>query len=249
MDETTLSAGDRGQGAGGHRRTCDASGMIEIHRMFRAGFGEGPALVAGVADGDAAHADTVGDHLGMLSGSLHAHHAYEDAHLWNTLDERAPACSLHVGRMQAQHAEMLVHLTAMDQALPAWRRSGRAADAVAVTTALDGINGALAVHLPDEEATIVPVMEQVLTQGEVEAAARHGRRSTPRGKTFPQLGAILAAQPDGGQEWQRKHLPAPVRLLWVLVGRRRYEAGRAALLGPGAPPSGTAGRGGDRDGG
>ena len=41
--------------------------MAEIHRMFRAGFGEGPALVAGVAEGDAAHADIVGDYLTMLS--------------------------------------------------------------------------------------------------------------------------------------------------------------------------------------
>ncbi len=101
-----------------------------------------------------------------------------------------------------------MHLTALDAALPAWRASGRAADAAGVTSALDGINAALAVHLPDEESNIVPVMETVITQKEVDALSEHGRKATPKGKMFVQLGAILAAQPDGGEEWQRKHLPA-----------------------------------------
>ncbi|MFK5633996.1 hemerythrin domain-containing protein [Ornithinimicrobium sp. LYQ103] len=215
------------------RGPCDASGMIEIHRMYRAGFGEGPALVAAVAEGDAAHADVVGDHLGMLSVSLHAHHEFEDERLWDTIDSRAPACALHVGRMKEQHAQLLVHLRALDAALPAWRESGRTADAAAVAAALEGVNAGLAVHLPDEEEHIVPVMERVLTQREIDAAGKHGRRATPKGKTWQQLGAILAAQPDGGNEWQRKHLPPPFRMVWRLVGRSRYEASHAALRGAG----------------
>ncbi|HEX6955030.1 MAG TPA: hemerythrin domain-containing protein, partial [Agromyces sp.] len=69
-------------------KTCDARGMVEIHRMYRASFGEGPVLVRGVADGHAGHAETVGDHLAMLSVSLHAHHEFEDANLWDALEER-----------------------------------------------------------------------------------------------------------------------------------------------------------------
>lgn len=222
---------DRPAPARARGASCDASGMEEIHRMFRSGFREGPQLVAGVADGDTAHADIVGDHLSMLSGALHAHHEFEDTNLWDALSQRAPACAFHVGRMKEQHAQMLVHLEALDAALPTWRATGRAEDAVPVVDALDGMNAALAVHLPDEEENIVPVMEQVLTQKEVDAAAAHGRKATPKGKAFHQLGAILAAQPDGGAEWQRKHLPAPVRLVWRVMGRPRYEAGRASLLG------------------
>jgi Hemerythrin HHE cation binding domain len=211
--------------------SCDASGMEEIHRYFRSGFREGPQLVAGVDDGDASHADVVGDHLDMLSVTLHAHHEFEDTNLWDTLSQRAPACALHVGRMKEQHAQMLIHLEALDAALPTWRATGRAADAATVVEALDGINAALSVHLPDEEENIVPVMEQVLAQKEVDAASIHGRKATPKGKAFHQLGAILAAQPDGGAEWQHKHLPVPIRLAWRVMGRSRYEAGRTALLG------------------
>lgn len=212
-------------------KTCDARGMVEIHRMYRASFGEGPVLVAGVADGAAAHADAVADHLSMLSVSLHAHHEFEDEHLWDALEGRAPACTGHVERMKEQHAVMLVHLNELDAALPAWRAEGRAADAAAVLAALDGVNRALAVHLPDEEGNIVPVMETVMTQKEVDAASVHGRQATPKGKTWAQLGAILAAQPDGGDAWLRFHLPPPVRALWRLVGRRSYERNRAELLG------------------
>ena len=125
---------------------------------------------------------------------------------------------------------MLVQLDRLDASLPPWRASGRTADAASVATALAGINTALAVHLPDEETNIVPVMETVITPKEIDALSEHGRKATPKGKMFVQLGTILAAQPDGGEDWQREHLPAPVRLLWRLVGRARYERYRAALV-------------------
>ncbi|SDT15845.1 hemerythrin domain-containing protein [Microterricola viridarii] len=231
MPATALpSNGDQPEPAGG-TKSCDASGMAEIHRMFRAGFGEGAALIRGVREGDAAHADRVGQHLANLSTGLHGHHEGEDTLLWDRLEERAPACTVHVERMRRQHAEMLVHLTALDVALPRWRLSGRAADVGAVTEALTGINAALAVHLPDEETTVVPVMEHVLAQDEVEALAEHGRKSAPKGAMFTTLGMILAAQPDGGAEWQRKHLPAPARLIWRTVGARKYARYRASLVG------------------
>lgn len=210
-------------------KTCDASGMAEIHRMYRAGFAEAPRLVRGVASGDLAHAHVVATHLHLISTSLHAHHEGEDERLWAPLAERAPACAAHVERMKEHHAQMLVHLTALDAAVPAWRAT--ATDAATVLTALDGINAALDAHFPDEEATIVPVMETVITEKEAKWFSEHGRRATPKGQTWNALGAIIASQPDGGDAWLRKNLPGPVRLLWRLVGKPKYEKNRAALEG------------------
>ncbi|GAA1759067.1 hemerythrin domain-containing protein [Agromyces humatus] len=228
MPATALPpSGDLPTGA----KICDASGMAEIHRMFRVGFGEARALIDGVREGNTAHAGVVADHLAMLSTGLHAHHEGEDSMLWGALEQRSPACAPHVERMKAQHAQLLVHLTALDAALPAWRASGRSVDAARLGVALDGVNAALYEHLGDEEHNIVPVMEAVLTQTEVDALGEHGRKATPKGRMFFQLGAILAAQPDGGAEWQRKHLPPPVRLVWRWVGRPKYEANRAELVG------------------
>ncbi|MFE5407390.1 hemerythrin domain-containing protein [Microbacterium sp. NPDC056569] len=212
-------------------RTCDASGMVEIHRMFRRGFGEAPDLVRRVREGDAAHAAAVATQLETLSLGLHAHHEGEDERLWPALDERAPSCAAHVERMKAQHAELLVHLTALDRALPAWRDSAAVTDAEPVLSALSGVNDAMAVHLPDEETNIVPVMEYTITEPEVEWFSEHGRKSIPKGQTWQQLGEILASQPDGGDEWLHKRMPAPGRLAWRLIGRRKYAAHRAALEG------------------
>ena len=215
----------------GSPKTCDASGMVEIHRLFRRGFGEGPDLVRAVREGDTRHAAAVATHLATMSIGLHAHHEGEDAKLWDALDERAPSCSAHVERMKEQHAELLVHLTALDRALPAWRTSATAGDAAPVLAALDGVNAAIAVHLPDEETNIVPVMEYTITQAEVDEFSEHGRKAVPKGQTWQQLGEILASQPDGGDEWLHKHMPAPGRLAWRLIGRRAYAKHRAALAG------------------
>src|SRR5690606_12245642 len=126
---------------------------------------------------------------------------------------------------------MMRHLTSLDAALPAWRMSAAVADAAAVLTALDGGNAALAVHLPDEEANIVPVMETVITEDEAQWFAAHGRKSTPKGQGWNMLGAILAAQPDGGESFLRSELPPPARLLWKWVGKPRYAKNRAVLEG------------------
>jgi hypothetical protein len=212
-------------------KICDASGMADIHRMYKVGFGEAPGLVSRVTEGDTAHAQIVAGQLDLLSVALHAHHEGEDQRLWGPLAERAPGCAAHVERMKQHHAALLVHLNALDGALPAWRRSSSATDAAPVLAAIDGVNAALAVHLPDEEATIVPVMEKVITQDEVDWFSEHGRKATPKGQTWNSLGLILASQPDGGDAWMRKSLPGPVRLVWRWVGKPRYEKHRAALEG------------------
>lgn len=203
--------------------------MAEIHRLFTHGFGEAPGLVQGVAAGDARHAAAVAAQLELLSVSLHSHHEGEDQRLWGALTERAPACAPHVERMQAQHAQMVVHLGEMDAAVPAWRVDPGEATQAPVLAALAGVNAALAAHLPDEERHIVPAMEQVLTEHEVEWFAEHGRAATPKGQTWNMLGAILHSQPDGGEAWARRNLPGPVRLIWRVVGARRYAKTRAAL--------------------
>ena len=212
-------------------KTCDARGMAEIHRMYKVGFGEAPDLVGRVAEGDSAHADIVAEQLNLLSVALHAHHEGEDDRLWAPLAERAPSCAVHVERMKRHHAELLVHLDAMDAALPAWRRSAKATDAQPVLVAIRGINDCLAVHLPDEEANIVPVMETVITEKEVEWFSQHGRKAVPKGQAWNSLGAIITSQPDGGDEWLHENLPGPVRLLWRWVGKPKYEKHRAALEG------------------
>ncbi|MEU1273207.1 hemerythrin domain-containing protein [Streptomyces sp. NPDC005799] len=212
-------------------KTCDASAMMEIHRMLLQSFDEATALVEGVREGDTVHAEAVAVQLHLISTALHAHHEGEDSRLWDMIDTRAPACFLHVERMKVQHAQMLVQLEAFDRAVPPWRASAGAAEAEPVKAALAGVCAALAAHFPDEEVHIVPVMEHVLTQPEEKWFSKHGRRATPQGQGWNMLGAILAAQPDGGTAWLRKNMPGPAGLVWRYVGAPRYARFRAALAG------------------
>jgi len=213
-------------------KLCDASGMAMIHRYFRAGFAEGPALVRSVAAGDAGHAAIVATELSTLSSGLHAHHDGEELRLWGALEERAPGCALHVGRMRTQHQRIAESLAELDAVLGAWSGSGTANDADAVLDSLDGVNDALAAHFGDEEQHIVPVMETVITPKEVQWFSDHGRKATPKGQSWNVLGAIMAAQPDAGKAFLHE-MPAPFRLVWRLFGRSRYAAHRAALTGQG----------------
>lgn len=218
-----------GEPSGDEPVVCDARGMAQIHRWFRADFAEAPLLVDAVVPGDTERARVVARHLRTLSIGLHAHHEGEDERLWSTLTERSPGCAVHVERMQAQHGEMLEHLTSLDLALPPWEAG--ATHPAAVLAALDGVNAALAVHLPDEEETIVPVIERTMTDAELAWFGKHGNAAVPQGQMWQVLGAILAAQPDGGDEFLRHELPAPARLMWRLVGQRAYAKHRAALTG------------------
>lgn len=133
--------------------------------------------------------------------------------------------------MKVQHAEMLVHLEALDQAVPAWGASAVTADAGPVRIALEGVSAAFAAHFPDEEVTIVPVIEHVITRSEENWFSKHGRQATPRGQGWNMLGAILAAQPDGGAAWLKRHMPGPAGLIWRFIGAPRYARFRAALEG------------------
>ncbi len=93
------------------------------------------------------------------------------------------------------------------------------------------MSAALAEHFPDEEATIVPAMEHVLTQSEENWFGKHGRAAIPKGQLWNMIGAILAAQPDGGATWLKKNMPAPAALVWRWIGAPRYARFRAALEG------------------
>ena len=212
-------------------KTCDATEMLEIHRALRRSFGEATQLVDGVAEGDTKHATAVATQLNLISTALHAHHEGEDSRLWDMVSDRAPACVLHVDRMKRQHAGMLVHLKDLDRTLPAWRATATKEAAEPIRSALHGVSAALAEHFPDEEASIVPAMEHLLTQREENWFPKHGRAATPKGQLWNMVGAILAAQPDGGAAWLKKNMPGPAALVWRWIGAPRYARFRAALEG------------------
>ncbi|WP_019134979.1 hemerythrin domain-containing protein [Cellulomonas massiliensis] len=214
------------------RPGCDTSDMLTIHALFRRAFTDAPVLVRGVEDGDTARAAVVAAHVGEVAEALHHHHETEDELLWDRLEQRAPACALHVGRMRAQHAATAAQLGTLDATLDAWERDASADARDRLAAALDDVRDTLLTHLGDEEGAILPTASTVMTPREWGALHERGMAAVPRERLLLQLGWILeVVPPEERAGWLRTNLPAPARLLWRLVGRRRFAAHRALVYG------------------
>ncbi|MFT4111080.1 hemerythrin domain-containing protein [Propionicimonas sp.] len=213
-------------------RGCDTSDMLTIHALFRRAFVDAPVLVRGVKDGDLSRTRTVLGHVREVAGALHHHHESEDLLLWDTLEKRAPACALHVGRMRGQHATMATLLAAMEEALPEWERTADASARDAVADALDAVRDALLRHLGDEEDAILPTAATVMSPREWGALHARGMAAVPKSRLFLQLGWILeVVPPEERSGWLATNLPAPARVLWRMIGRRQFARHRALVYG------------------
>ena len=211
---------------------CDTSDMLTIHALFRRAFTDAPVLVRGVADGDTARMLAVADHVREVAAALHHHHEGEDLLLWDTLEQRAPACALHVGLMRSQHAATAAQLERLDGLMDAWEESAGATERDAVAALLDDVRDTLLAHLGQEETQILPTASTVMSQREWSLLHEHGMASIPKDRLFLQLGWILEVVPaDERAGWLRTNLPAPARVLWRLVGRRQFAAHRARVYG------------------
>lgn len=205
-----------------------------IHNVLKTQFNEAQKLVEGMAVGDSERAGIVADHIAALSFVLHSHHNVEDELLWDRLEERAPACVLHVEKMKVEHKQVAELLDKAGELIPAWRDGASAKSRDALAKALAALNKAFDSHISQEENEIVPVAAVNMTQAEWDELGEHGRASVPRDKQFVQLGYMFASITPEQKAALLKTIPAPVRLLYRLIGRRQYEKDRARVYGTAA---------------
>jgi hypothetical protein len=183
-----------------------------------------PSLVRDVPVGDVNRAGIVGAHVAEFAQLLHTHHVTEDEHLWGLLEERSPACQLHVERMRWQHHTVAGTLERLDAQLPGWEHTGQASTRAVIAGLLDEVNESLGVHLGDEESRILPVASVTLSQREWDAFGDLGRKSIPKKRLLVQLGYVLdTVPPEHRASWMIGNLPRPVRGLYRMLGRRQFE--------------------------
>ncbi|MFC9773461.1 MULTISPECIES: hemerythrin domain-containing protein [unclassified Pseudarthrobacter] len=78
-----------------------------IHRFFLWAYYEAPACLGrSAAAGDTACVAYAGEVLGNFDQLLHIHHEGDDLLMYPHLEERAPACALHIGQIQEQHRQV-----------------------------------------------------------------------------------------------------------------------------------------------
>ncbi|WP_157465504.1 hemerythrin domain-containing protein [Cellulomonas sp. Leaf395] len=226
-----------GQLPAGQHPGCDTSGMILVHRIIRWLYRELPELVREVEPGDTARSAVVGRYAHLDFYALHMHHETEDMVLWDRLVAREPACTLHVGQMRAQHAEVAVQLARIEPQLEPWvvTADPRLRDAFA--TDIEGLRDLLSAHLGQEEDEILPVAGEVMSQQEWDFMEEHTRSTLMAhrkelGKDVMslQIGLLIASVPEAERDdWVRANVPAPIRLLYLLLMKRRYDSAMREL--------------------
>jgi hemerythrin-like domain-containing protein len=202
----------------------DTHEMVIIHRVFRREFRLLPDLIGGVRDGDTERAALVGEHLTDVVASLHHHHEGEDDLLWPPLLQTATLQAELIHRMEAQHAALATALDQIDKLTPAWSATANKADGDELATSVRAAAVILDEHMAEEEREVLPLVRKHLTVEQWGKLGERGAKSiTDKRKRLLFLGMILEdASPEERQNFM-SHLPAPVRVLWKLVGRRSYE--------------------------
>ncbi|MEV6342660.1 hemerythrin domain-containing protein [Actinoplanes sp. NPDC051851] len=205
--------------------------MLMIHRVFRREAAQLLHFVTTTGAGDVSRARQVAEAVREYIGGLHHHHGVEDELIWPLLHARAQVHDDLVIRMEMQHEALDVTLTTLQGLLPRWEAIAGPADRDALAEALTDHRQVLLDHLGDEETLVMPLVEEHLTTVEWQEVGRRGLENVPRSKVFLALGAILEeATPEERREFLGR-VPLAGRMLWRIVGRRRYQRQMAALRG------------------
>jgi len=204
------------------RARPDTHEMVIVHRAFRREFRLAPELIRGVAPGDTARARVVAAHVSDLIWGLHHHHHGEDELLWPKLLERAAPRAELIELMEVQHSRISAALDGAESLIAPWRDTADGPAGATLAAALDDMSVALAEHLDQEEAEILPLAARRLSVAEWNQLGENAVKSLPKNKRLIFLGLILEDTSDAERAMFIANLPLPVRVLWRLLGERGY---------------------------
>lgn len=207
--------------------------MAVIHRIFRQGFPMVADLVRRTPPGATARTEVIADHLDFLLNGLHHHHTAEDEHIWPRLLERATPQAELIIRMETQHELLAERSAGVRTALTAWRQAP--ADGEELATALDEFTEALVEHLDDEEANVVPLIRAHVRADEWQGLGQEAFEKFTNPEKLIATGTLEDVATPEEVEWFTGELPLPIKLMWRLYGRRRYDGYIARVRGTAGP--------------
>ncbi|MGW5076564.1 hemerythrin domain-containing protein [Rhodococcus sp. NPDC004095] len=201
----------------------DVNEMVVIHRVFRREFTALPTLIRAVAEGDAARARLVAEHLALILDGLHMHHTGEDAVLWPLLQVRAAPSTALVETMQHQHGIVDSRTEEVRTQSAIWAQAPTPIGGEQLARTVEGLAAALFEHLELEEREILPLVLCHITVEEWQSLGDHGRDAMSARQLPLMFGAILEEADADERGRMLAQLPIPVRLFLRTVGARRYR--------------------------
>lgn len=201
---------------------CDPWQMALVHRLILRGFERARDIARSQPGADRVPA--VREYLEFHLDGLHAHHTTEDEFLWPRLRERTSMDTELVDRMEQQHERLHEALDRSRKRLDAWSDDpADAANSHALANALDDVLVGLAEHLSEEEDKVVPLIAQHISDGEWEELGKRAFAKFKPSQRFTAMGELERTANPQENIRMNADLPLPIRLIWRLVGRRRYE--------------------------
>jgi hemerythrin-like domain-containing protein len=201
--------------------------MVVIHKLFRREFRLLPAAIAAVADGDITAAKPLAAHAQLMLALLHEHHESEDELIWPLLHARVPIEDELIETMERQHQTVADLIEQLHPDLAGWRSTAGEPDRRRLVTNLERLHPALEEHLDLEETAVLPLIHDHLTVAEWIAPQKKAASGKLPGGPKAGLiltGAVLEDANPAEQQWFLHELPAPVRLIWKVLGPRMYAA-------------------------
>lgn len=197
--------------------------MPLIHRIFRRQFAEVQALVQEVPAADATRVGAVADHLEFLLHGLHMHHTTEDDLIWPKLLDRAGLDAPLVERMEEQHRQIDTSVAEVRTAMASWRSDPTPATSAALSDRIGEFLIVLEGHLDEEEQVVVPLIDRDLTEAEWQEVAERGFKKFTPAERWIATGLIVEIATPEEAAMMFGTLPPPVKVLWNLIGKRKYR--------------------------
>lgn len=218
----------------------DVRMMVVAHTSFRRELKLALPAVRGVAAGDLGRLAVVADHVAMWLGFVDHHHQIEDELLWERLVERLPVdqASL-IELMEQQHAGVAELLDGTGELISSWRRTGADAERDVLADHLELLVSRLCTHLDTEEGQVLPLMARHLTPSEWEEFTRRGMESIPKGLLLTGFGMMLYEGDREALALEIAKLPAPLRRIIPVLGRRAFRRYARRVHGTATPSRGT----------
>lgn len=205
--------------------------MPIIHRIFRRQFAEVRALVREAPAADATRVGAVADHLGFLLDGLHMHHTTEDDLIWPKLLDRAGPDAPLVERMEEQHQQIDASVAEVRAAMSAWRSDPTPAATSVLADRIGEFLVALEGHLDEEEHVVVPLIDRHLTKAEWQEVGERGFEKFTPAQRWIATGQTVEVTTQEEAAMFFGELPPPVKVLWHLIGKRKYRRYITAVRG------------------
>ena len=197
--------------------------MVVGHRVFRREFRLLPTLIKAVEDGNAVRAGVLAKHAADVATALHVHHSSEDEVLWPRLLDRVSLHAELVHRMQQQHEQIGEYLGRIESLLPIWAETAGPGEREGLATTFTSASAVLEQHLDEEEREILPLVAAHLTGAEWAELGERMHASMPRDSLLKFLGMVLEDATPEEQRQTMSALPLRARMIWRLIGRRKYQ--------------------------